>query len=125
MIALCRSRFPSVEWIECDMRRLALGREFDALIAWDSFFHLPKDAQRGMFPIFRRHIASRGLLLFTSGPADGEAIGALCGEALYHASLNSGEYRQLLKENAFEVLLHRPEDPDCGGHTVWLAQSAL
>jgi SAM-dependent methyltransferase len=125
MIALCRSRFPSATWIECDMRRLALGREFDALIAWDSYFHLPKDAQRSMFPIFRRHIASRGLLLFTSGPGDGEAIGELCGEPLYHASLDHAEYRELLRENGFDVLLLRVEDPECGGHTVWLAQSAF
>jgi trans-aconitate methyltransferase len=128
MIALCRSRFPgaewpSAEWIECDMRRLALGREFDALVAWDSFFHLPEEAQRGMFPIFRDHIAPRGLLLFTSGPGAGEAIGQLYGEALYHASLDSAEYRRLLSKHGFDVLVHRVEDPACGAHTVWLAQA--
>ncbi len=123
MIALCRARFPGATWIECDMRRLALGRDFDALIAWDSFFHLPRDAQRRMFPIFRSHVAPRGLLLFTSGPADGEAIGELGGEALYHASLDGTEYRRLLQDNGFDVLLHRTEDPDCGGHTIWLAQA--
>jgi hypothetical protein len=62
-------------WVEADMRRLVLPFRFDAIVAWDSFFHLTGDEQRGMFPMFRKHIATGGLLRFTSGPRDGEAIG--------------------------------------------------
>jgi trans-aconitate methyltransferase len=123
MLALARSRFPDATWIESDMRTLALPRRFDALIAWDSFFHLDADTQRRMFPIFHAHAAPRAVLLFTSGPGAGEAIGDFCGEPLYHASLDAAEYRALLAANGFDVLMHRVEDPDCGGHTVWLAQS--
>jgi len=32
------------------------------------------------------------------------------------------EYRQLISANGFGVVAHRAEDPDCGGHTVWLAR---
>jgi len=122
MTAICRRRFPDSTWIEADMRALALDRRFAAIIAWDSFFHLDHDEQRAMFPIFQRHIAPGGLLLFTSGPGAGEAIGNLCGEDLFHASLDPDEYRSLLAQADFHVLLHKVEDPDCGGHTVWLAQ---
>jgi hypothetical protein len=45
------------------------------------------------------------------------------GEALFHASLAPEEYRQLLARAGFRVLLYRPEDPDCGKHTIWLAQA--
>jgi hypothetical protein len=38
-----------------DMRTLALGQQFDALLAWDSFFHLTRDAQRAMFARFAAH----------------------------------------------------------------------
>jgi SAM-dependent methyltransferase len=123
MIDLCKARFPSMAWMVGDMRSLALGQRFGAVIAWDSFFHLAADAQRGMFPIFREHVAPRGLLLFTSGPEHGEAIGELYGQPLYHASLAADEYRCLLARNGFEVVQHTLEDPACGGHTVWLAQS--
>jgi len=122
MIALCRKRFPESAWIEADMRALALGRRFDAIIAWDSFFHLDQDEQRAMFPIFQRHIAPNGLLLFTSGPRAGEAIGKLYGEDLFHASLDPDEYRHLLGRSGFHVLHHAVEDPACGMHTIWLAQ---
>ena len=123
MIDLCKDRFPSMTWLIGDMRRLALSQRFDAVIAWDSFFHLTTDAQRGMFPIFREHVAPRGFLLFTSGPEHGEAIGELYGQPLYHASLAADEYRCLLGRNGFDIVQHVVEDPACGGHTVWLAQS--
>lgn len=122
MIALCRGRYPDQTWIEGDMRSLDLGRRFDAVIAWDSFFHLSAGDQRAMFPVFAQHAAPGAPLLFTSGPQAGVAMGEIYGHALYHASLDTAEYEQLLAAHGFEVLLHRVEDPDCGKHTVWLAR---
>jgi SAM-dependent methyltransferase len=122
MIAICRARFPHAEWIEADMRGLDLGRRFDAILAWDSFFHLTRDDQRAVFPVFGRHAAPGATLLFTSGPKAGEAIGDLYGDPLFHASLDPEEYRSLLAGAGFTVLRYRPEDLDCGGHTVWLAR---
>ena len=122
MIELCRARFPTSEWIVGDMRQLELDRRFDALLAWDSFFHLHMDAQRSMFRRFARHSASGAPLMFTSGTAQAEAIGSYHGEPLYHASLDPTEYERLLFENGFAVLSYCPDDPECGEHTVWLAQ---
>ena len=122
MISLCQRDFPEHEWIVGDMRMLALSRRFDGILAWDSFFHLTFDDQRRMFPVFRAHAAPSAPLMFTSGSRHGEAIGELHGEALYHASLDASEYRALLAANAFDVVDQKSEDPDCGGHTVWLAR---
>ena len=122
MIDACRKRFPEQEWIVADMRHLALQRRFSGILAWDSFFHLCHDDQRRMFPLFRAHALPNAALMFTSGPADGEAIGRFGGEPLYHASLDPAEYRSLLDRNGFRVVAHVVEDPDCGGHTIWLAQ---
>lgn len=122
MIGLCKSRFPDHDWRVADMRTLALGRSFDGLIAWDSFFFLTHDAQRTMFPIFRAHAAPNAALMFTSGPSHGEAIGSYRGEPLYHASLDAAEYVALLGRNGFDVVAQVAEDPDCGRHTVWLAR---
>jgi SAM-dependent methyltransferase len=122
MISLCRESFPERRWIVADMRTLALGQQFSGVMAWDSFFHLSFDDQRAMFPIFRAHAAPGAPLLFTSGPRHGEAIGKLRGEPLYHASLDPAEYRALLAANDFTIVDQRMEDPDCGGHSVWLAR---
>lgn len=122
LIAEARRRHPAHRWHCADMRTLALAQRFDGLLAWDSFFHLGHADQRRMFSVFGKHAAAGALLMFTSGPAHGEALGCYHGETLYHASLDPGEYRQRLLEAGFEVLDHRAEDPLAGGRTVWLAQ---
>lgn len=122
LLTLCRQRFPAHDWIESDMRVLVLERSFNGIVAWDSFFHLTYDDQRAMFETFRRHAAPEAALMFTSGPAHGEATGDHAGEALYHASLAPEEYRALLAAAGFEVAAFKANDADCAGHTVWLAQ---
>jgi SAM-dependent methyltransferase len=122
MIALCRQRLPDQEWIVADMRHLALGRRFDGILAWDSFFHLDHDAQRRMFPTFAAHAAANALLMFNTGPLHGEGIGEYRGDPLYHASLSPAEYQALAASHGFVVLEHVANDPQAGGRTAWLCQ---
>lgn len=122
LIDLCKTRFPKQSWFVGDMRQLSLDLQFEGILAWDSFFHLKPEDQRGMFPIFRRYAAPNAALMFTSGSAHGEAIGTYKGEPLYHASLDIEEYQLLLNQNGFEVVSHVVDDPTCGHHTIWLAQ---
>lgn len=122
MIDLCETRFPDSAWHVADMRRLDLDARFDGLIAWDSFFHLNHEDQRGMFPLFARHAGEGGALMFTSGHLHGEEIGRLRDQPLYHASLDTDAYRALLDANGFDVVAHVEQDPNCDFHTVWLAQ---
>jgi 2-polyprenyl-3-methyl-5-hydroxy-6-metoxy-1,4-benzoquinol methylase len=122
MVGLCGERFPDAEWIVADMRDLELGRRFAGVLAWDSFFHLAPDDQRAVLPRLAAHCDADAPLLFTSGPAGGEAIGTYQEERLYHASLGPAEYRQSLAASGLSVVEYVPEDPECGGHTVWLAR---
>lgn len=125
LISLSRSRLPEQEWIVGDMRTLSLGRTFDGLLAWDSFFHLKPDDQRGMFAVFAAHAGRFAILMFNTGPAHGEAVGAYRGDPLYHASLDAAEYEGLLTTAGFELVDQIVEDPHAGGRTVWLARSAV
>ena len=67
-------------------------------------------------------VAPGAALMFTSGPRAGVAMGTFEGEPLYHASLDPDDTRALLAANGFALVTHVPEDPACGGHTVWLAR---
>jgi ubiquinone/menaquinone biosynthesis C-methylase UbiE len=123
MLEMCRARFPLMNWHAMDMRQLDIPDQFEIVIAWDSFFHLSPDDQRGMFPRFARHTARGGVLIFTSGSTEGGAIGGdLCGDLLYHGSLDTAEYAHLLDRHGYDVVVHSLQDPECGGHTVWVAQ---
>lgn len=124
LLEIARARFPAQEWIVADMRTLALGRRFDGILAWDSFFHLTPEDQTAMFPVFQSHASSRGALLFTSGPEHGSVLGEFEGEPLYHGSLDPEEYRTLLTQTGFHVVAHVVEDRTCGDHTLWLARAS-
>src|SRR5580700_4454211 len=115
LISLCRERLPEQEWILADMRSLALGKEFDGVLAWDSFFHLTPDDQRGMFAVFRAHAAPSAALMFNAGPSHGEGIGSYRGDPLYHASLSAEEYEALIDGSGFDVVAHAVEDWQSAG----------
>jgi trans-aconitate methyltransferase len=126
MIDRCRRRFPAHTWRVADMRELTLdalgGRPFAGILAWDSLFHLSRDDQRRIFARLAAFAAPGAALMFTSGSEEGEAIGELGGEPLYHASLDIAEYRRRLAEAGFRVRRNVVTDRTCGDHTVWLAQ---
>lgn len=122
MIELCKKRFPSESWIVSDMREINLQQQFDAILAWHSFFHLDHDSQRNMFKVFESHIKPGGVLAFTTGDEEGEVWSDNGGQQLYHASLSEKEYNELIKNSSFRVLVHKVRDPECGEATVWVVQ---
>lgn len=122
MIAMAQKNFPKQTWVQADMRTVELDQKFNAILAWDSFFHLTPDDQRQMFAQFAQFSVANTALMFTSGPMAGEAMGDMFGDALYHASLSQDEYRVLLKQYGFNVVKMVANDVECTGHTVWLAQ---
>jgi len=125
MVAMFAANMPGADAIEADMRGLDLGESFDIILAWNSLFHLSADDQRAMFATFAAHAHDHTVLLFTSGPDAGEATGTAGGLPVYHASLAPWEYRDLLTSNGFEEIGFVPEDPDCQGHSVWLARTVV
>lgn len=122
MVDIFRERQPSAKAYLADMRRLNLGRRFDGILAWDSFFHLACNDQRAMFSVFAQHATAGAALMFTSGPAAGETVSLHYGDELYHASLDPQEYRFLLAAAGFSVVYHVAEDQECGNRTVWAAR---
>ncbi len=125
MIQLCKKRFPNEKWLHADMRALELQDKFDAVIAWHSLFHLPHDDQRRTLNSLASMVEQDGLLVFTSGENYGEVWSDNGGQDLYHASLSTEEYAQILQDCSFKVLVHKVRDPDCGEATVWIAKKCL
>ena len=121
MIAFCRSWRPDGDWVVADMRGLALGRRFDGVLAWDSFFHLTIAEQRATIPRLAAHLLPRGALMFTSGAEEGTAEGAVYGRPLRHASLSPTGYAAALEAAGLQVRAFAAEDPGCD-RKVWLAR---
>ena len=104
------------------MRELALNQKFDAIIAWHSFFHLQQPDQIEMFSTFNEFLLPNGLLLLTTGTEKSEVWSDINGKPLYHSSLSTEDYNELLKKNNFELINYTANDVHCGGATVWLAK---
>ncbi len=121
-LALARERLPQAEFLKADLRSFDLHRTFDGVIAWHSLFHLSRAVQRAALPRLARHCGPNGVLMFTAGDKEGEAINPCFGEPLYHASLSPAEYRAMLERLGFTVLRYRQRDPMAGDSTVWLAR---
>jgi len=122
MCALYQQNLPLADVYKADMRGLDLGLRFDLILAWDSLFHLTPANQRAMFATLAAHARPRAVLLFTSGPDALEGAGLAAGAPVYHASLSPADYRSGLESAGFEVLDFVANDPDCDGHTVWMAR---
>jgi len=122
MIHLVKTRFGRHRWLLADMRRIILdGGPFDGVVAWDSLFHLDHDDQTAMIARIATWLKPGGKLLFNTGPERGTAIGRQFDEDLYHASLAPEDYRALFAANGLAEIAFKPDDPQCGGRSVWLA----
>ena len=104
------------------MRALDLGETFDGIIAWDSFFHLTPEDQRGAIARMARHLVPGGALMLTVGPTAGEVQGTVGGEPVYHASLSPAEYAVCLEQNGLRMTGYLAEDPETDLHSVLMAR---
>lgn len=124
MIGLVRTRFPDLDWHHADMTAFDLGRTFDGILAWNSFFHLAPGDQHKALACFAAHLAPGGALMLTVGPDAGEAQGVVGGEPVYHASLSPAGYAAALESNGLVLRTFVAEDRDCDMQSVLIARKA-
>ena len=122
MIQLAKNVMPDGDWREGDMRGLDLNETFDGIIGWNSFFHLTRPEQRDVLPRLARHLETNGRLMLTVGPENGEAVGHVGDDRIYHSSLSPDEYASILLVNQLAIKDFVIEDPQCDFQTILLAQ---
>ena len=123
MLALASARLPEVRLVRQDMRFLSLGQRFQAIVAWDSFFHLTANEQSALIPKVADHLCAGGLFLFTCGPDAGEAWGKVAGGPVFHASLSRQGYANCLAQSGLKMVDFVAEDARVWGRSWCLAQS--
>jgi SAM-dependent methyltransferase len=123
MLELAQERYPDAEWIHGDMReaRSLLHRHFDGIFSWDGTFHLAQDDQRQLLVDIASLLNPGGALMLTVGHEEGEVLGVVEGEQVYHSSLAPDEYADRLEALGFLDIEFVAEDPDCDMHSVLLA----
>jgi SAM-dependent methyltransferase len=78
--------------------------KFDAIIAFDSLFHLELDNQLEALTIIANHMNKDGYFLMTHGKRHGTITGEMFGETFHYASLSASTYQSHLIDLGFSIL---------------------
>ena len=120
MIGLARENHPGSRFIFGDVCDWRPPEEYDAIVAWDSTFHVPYHLQREVLEKLCGALAANGVILFTAGGVDGEITGRMNGQDFYYSSLNDEDYLNILKGAGCKcILLERDAFPE--EHVVFMS----
>lgn len=118
MLAAAAQRLPAQRWIHALIEEVHLSATFDAVVCWDSLFHL----RRSMWPRLIRDIHGwlkpLGRLLLSSGGVVDSGDGftdTMFGHEFFYDSLPPGELVALLRSVGFDIVLAEMCDQPDGG----------
>lgn len=104
MIEIAQSlSIPNAQFSVCDFLKFTTEEKFDGILAWDSFWHFPKDEQAHIYVKVGNLLNAGGYLLFTHGDAAGEHTNPMMGESFYYSALPKELVCQILRDNGFEI----------------------
>lgn len=122
MIGLARRFLPEATLLVGDMRRVEPGGSFDALVACDSVFHVPRAEHADVFDRFRSWLRPGGRLLVSLGGSEGEFTASMHGETFFYSGHEPPMAIRLLESCGFEVEHWEVDDPSSRGHIAILAE---
>jgi len=106
MLALFRQRLPGHRCIHGRIEHVELDDVFDAVICWDSLFHLPRQHWRGVLRKIYAWLKPCGTLLLSSGgvvEGDYGFSDTMFGRVFYYDSLPPDILVQLLEDLGFRI----------------------
>ena len=95
---------PNATFLVEDILNFKSKEKYDAVIAFDSIWHIAHDNQKKIYPIISSLTAHGGLFLFTHGKTDSEIISTMWDEPFYHSALDLKTVHNLLIQNSFSIL---------------------
>ena len=95
---------PNSTFIVDDVLTYNPHKSFDAIIAFDSLWHIKYSEQSKIYSKIASLLNKDGLFIFTHGKSDGEIMGTMFGESFYYSALSTETVKKLLEENGFIIL---------------------
>jgi len=96
-------------FLHADIQSWQSSLTYDAIIAFDSLFHLRMTSQVPVLTKLCKWLNPGGVLLFTHGKKTGEITGKMFGILFSYSSLDQSDYQNLLHSQG--LLLLRVEAP--------------
>lgn len=109
MLAVARQTLPGHRWIHNFIEDADFDEAFDAVVCWDSLFHVPRQRWAAVIDKIHRWLRPCGRLMLSSGglvEADGCGFtDTMFGHEFYYDSLPPDVLMARLGETGFEILL--------------------
>jgi cyclopropane fatty-acyl-phospholipid synthase-like methyltransferase len=122
LLALARQAVPGGRFVQGDMRTIHLDQQFDAIVAWDSVFHLPRRDHGPLFRRFREWLGpQRRLLLSIGGSDEAGFTSEMWGVSFFYSGHAPDRARALLAEAGFRIEHWGIDDPTSRGHVAIIA----
>ena len=98
MIALARQAHPDVSFHHADISTWRFPRKYDFVLAWDSTWHLPLEAQEPVLQKICEGLTQNGVFVFTTGGLDeaGEKSDSCMGPPVSYSALGIPKTLELL-----------------------------
>ena len=123
MLEIARRVVPDAELLQADMCDLTLVERFDAVIAWDSVFHVERVNHRAIFQRIHKLLVPGGRLLLSAGGTSHEGFTSeMFGQTFFYSGYDPEELIALLSAQCFEVELCEEDDPSSKGHVAVIAK---
>lgn len=105
MLAFAKQlNLPNATFLHEDIQTWMSPGTYDAIIAFDSLFHLPMASQVPVLTKLCQWLNPGGILLFTHGKKMGEITGDMFGTTFSYASLDQVDYQHLLTSQGLSLL---------------------
>lgn len=87
-----------------DLLHFLPSEKYDAVIAFDSLWHIAYDRQTEIYGMISSFMNVGGYFFFTHGKHDGQVVGTMFGEKFYYSALDKKTVHALLIQNGFSVI---------------------
>ena len=119
-----RANVLNAEFIRADFTKLELKvASLDAVAAFCSFNHVPRELLAGMFKRIHSWLVPNGLFLTALGTSDTESwVGDWLGTTMYFSSYSPETNRRLLGDAGFKLVLDElvtTREPEPDGEATW------
>jgi cyclopropane fatty-acyl-phospholipid synthase-like methyltransferase len=117
MLAIAQKQLPDHRWIHDFMEHVEFDEVFDAVVCWDSLFHLPRQQYQPIIRKIHRWLVPSGRLMVSSGGLVGDNgfTDTMFDHEFFYDSLPPDQMVSMMEEIGFNILLAEMCDLPDGG----------
>jgi 2-polyprenyl-3-methyl-5-hydroxy-6-metoxy-1,4-benzoquinol methylase len=122
MIQVAQSAVPKAKFIQSGILEFHSNEKFEAILAWDSLFHLSLTQHEIAFSKIYDLLHADGYFLFTHGGSEGRIQSEMYGETFEYSSPGSHEIRNILTSLKLRIISWQEDYTDKEGYIKVLCQ---